>query len=182
MTRLSGVDCKYVVYLYVCILNNIILPYNSSLFIRSNIVYLMVFKQYDIMLFQFLFSVPTASTNINVVYSSTLATATWSAVTGGPVGEEVTGYKIIIIIIIIVNGSPEEVSILVSADTLSYTFDNLNPETDYSIRISAVNANGEGPSSEVSFTTGNYIERTNNKTMILFIRVFVFYSCFAVYF
>ena len=81
----------------------------------------------------------------------------------------------------LIEGS-EEVCTLVSADTLSYTFENLNPETDYSKRISAVNANGEGPFSEVSFTTGNYIERTNNITMILFIIVFVFYSCFAVYF
>ena len=120
------------------------------------------------MLFQFLFSVPTAPTNINVVYSSTQCTATWSAVTGGSVGEEVTGYEIIIIIIL--NGSPpEEVSILVSADTLSYTFDNLNPETDYSIRISAVNANGEGPFSEVYFTTGNYIELSLAWSGILFL-------------
>ena len=87
-----------------------------------------------------------------------------------------TGYNLCLI-----EGS-EEVCTLVSADTLSFTIENLYPETDYSIRISAVCANGEGPYLEVSFTTGNYIERTNNKTMILFIRVFVFYSCFAVYF
>ena len=62
-----------------------------------------------------------------------------------------TGYNLCLI-----EGS-EEVCTLVSADTLSYTFDNLNPETDYSIRISAVNANGEGPFSGGSFTTGNYI-------------------------
>ena len=62
-----------------------------------------------------------------------------------------TGYNLCLI-----EGS-EEVCTLVSADTLSYTFD-LNPETDYTKRISAVNANGEGPFSEGSFTTGNYIE------------------------
>ena len=62
-----------------------------------------------------------------------------------------TGYNLCLI-----EGSGE-VCTQVSADTLSYTFD-LNPETDYTIRISAVNANGEGPSSEVYFTTGNYIE------------------------
>ena len=61
-----------------------------------------------------------------------------------------TGYNLCLI-----EGSEEDCT-LVSADTLSYTFD-LNPETDYSIRISAVNVNGEGPFSEVSFTTGNYI-------------------------
>ena len=63
-----------------------------------------------------------------------------------------TGYNLCLI-----EGS-EEVCTLVSTDPLSYTFDNLNPETNYTIRISAVNANGEGPFSEVSFTTGNYIE------------------------
>ena len=96
-------------------------------------------------------TVPTSPpTSINVVYSSTQATVTWSAVTGGSPGEEVTGYNLCLI-----QGS-EEVCTLVSADTLSYTF-GLNPETAYTIRISAINANGEGPSSEVPFTTGNYI-------------------------
>ena len=88
--------------------------------------------------------------SVNVVYSSTQATVTWSAVTGGSPGEEVTGYNLCLI-----EGS-EEVCTLVSADTLSYTF-ALNPETAYTIRISAINANGEGPSSEVPFTTGNYV-------------------------
>ena len=100
----------------------------------------------------FYLSVPTTPpANINVDISSTQCTVTWSAVTGGFAGEEVTGYNLCLI-----EGSGE-VCILVSADILSYTFD-LNPETNYSIRISAVNVNGEGPSSEVSFTTGNYIE------------------------
>ena len=61
-----------------------------------------------------------------------------------------TGYNLCLI-----EGS-EEVCILVPADILSYTFD-LNPETNYTIRIRPVNVNGEGPISEVSFTTGNYI-------------------------
>ena len=98
----------------------------------------------------FSYTVPTTSININVDCSSTLVTVTWSTVTGGSAGEEVTGYNLCLI-----EGS-EEVCILVSDDTLSYTFDNLNPGTGSSIRISAVNVNGEGPSSEVSL--GNYIE------------------------
>ena len=48
----------------------------------------------------------------------------------------------------------DEVCTLVSADTLSYTLENLNPESNYSIRISAINAFGEGPSLEANFTTG----------------------------
>ena len=96
-------------------------------------------------------TVPTSPPgSVNVESSSTQATVTWSAVTGGSPGEEVTGYNLCLI-----QGS-EEVCTLVSADTLSYTF-ALNPETAYTIRISAINANGEGPSSEVPFTTGNYI-------------------------
>ena len=56
----------------------------------------------------------------------------------------------------LIQGS-DEVCTLVSADTLSYTLENLNPETEYTIRISAINAFGEGPYSGVDFTTGNYI-------------------------
>ena len=93
----------------------------------------------------------TSPETINLEVSSTQATVTWSAVTGGSPGEEVTEYNLCLI-----QGS-DEVCTLVSADTLSYTLENLNPETEYTIRISAINAFGEGPYSGVDFTTGNYI-------------------------
>ena len=126
----------------------------------------------------FSYTVPTTSpANINVDCSSTQCTVTWSAVTGGSAGEEVTGYNLCLI-----EGSEEDCT-QVSADILSYTFD-LNPETGYSIRISAVNANGEGPSSGGSFTTGNYIELSlalNTTLMniysILFSLVRICYRC-----
>ena len=101
-----------------------------------------------IIIFIYLTVLTTPPSSINVDFSSTQATVTWSAVTGGSPGEEVTEYNLCLI-----QGS-DEVCTLVSADTLSYTLENLNPESNYSIRISAINAFGEGPSLEVNFTTG----------------------------
>ena len=67
----------------------------------------------------------------------------------------------------LIQGS-DEVCTLVSADILSYTFENLNPETEYTIRISAINVFGEGPYSGVDFTTGNYILIDSLLLMLLY--------------
>ena len=77
----------------------------------------------------------------------------------------------------------KDANIDANLDTLTVIKDGLNPNTEYRIRVRAYNSEGGGPyGDEVTLMTCMLSIRTSNKTMILFIRVFVFYSCFAVCF
>ncbi|KAI6645895.1 hypothetical protein LOD99_13153 [Oopsacas minuta] len=94
----------------------------------------------------------TGPDTINVVYTNTQATVTWTAVTGST-GEEVTGYNLCLLP---ASGDIclEEVTVSPDTDPLSYVF-TLEPESEYRIRVSAFNDFGVGPSSDSSsFTTG----------------------------
>lgn len=80
---------------------------------------------------------PTIS-NIN----PTIATATWTAATGG---DPVTKYEVYL--------GTTKVKDVLTTETLSHTFKDLTPDTSYTVKIKAINAGGSVESTETFKTT-----------------------------